>query len=210
METISKDDFKEVLKDVRKAYRLLYLYQKRVIDLVKYIGNQYGMDFDSGWSKFSESAGHGNKARLNRWAWDWLTMYLYEFNMGSRTIGTDEVFFKIVLQSDTGFFDANIQDRLDVTHFISAEKSISRLIFVVSKNAYGCPIHNLLRNKLSQYEDEYESNESGNKWIGKAYPLEEFINQDETDKKIGDFNGFCIKELDVDLINANYNIKEQV
>jgi hypothetical protein len=198
MEPISEKELRNSLRDVRKAYRLLYLYQRRVKDLIEYIGSQYSRQCKEGWSKFSNLASNGKKINLNQWAWDWLNMYLYEFNMDQKTIGFDEIFFTIVLQSDTGFYDAgNSHDmgpqKLDVSDFSNPEESKTRLIFVVAKNDIGCPIKNLLKDHLNREETDFAD---GN-WIGKAYEMEDFINEESTNKILNDFDQYCQEKLDI-------------
>lgn len=199
MEPISKKELRESLEDVRKAYRLLYLYQSRVKDLIEYIGNQYSRQCEAGWSKFSHSKSTGKRINLKKWAWDWLNMYLYEFNMGQKTIENDNVFLTIVLQSDTGFYDASntndVGSKLDVLYFANPEESKTRLIFVVAKNETGCPIKNLLENHLNREETDFAD---GN-WIGKAYEMEEFIDEESTNKILNDFDQYCWERLNISM-----------
>lgn len=41
----SSEDINAVLVDVRRAYRLLYLYQRSVIDLAQQVGDHFGKQF---------------------------------------------------------------------------------------------------------------------------------------------------------------------
>lgn len=200
MDKINKQDFNNILKDVRKAYRLLYLYQQRLLDLIQYIANQFNRQFEEGWSKYSNGTVNGKRANINSWAWDWLNMYLYEFNLGRKDVNSDKIFFTIVLQSDTGFFDADIDSRIDVTKFADSANSETRLIFVVVKNGYGCPIENLLGNKLNKKTTEFENKkDEGEIWIGKAYNLLNFIDEKSTNQIIDDFHIYCKDKIGIEM-----------
>ena len=59
MEKLNTFELSNVLKDVRNSYRVLALYQQRILDTVKYIGNQYNWTFHSGWAKFSSASLNG-------------------------------------------------------------------------------------------------------------------------------------------------------
>ena len=197
MEKLDPNQFENVLKDVRSSYRLLALYQRRILDIVKYIGNQYNMSFQSGWSKFSNPISHGKRASIDKWSWDWLTMYLYEFNMGNIKIGDDTYYFKIMHQADTGFFDSrkNVKiSRLDVDEFHDLKSSKTRFIFIMSKNEDGFPISNILESHLSGDDNVKIQNGA---WMAVPYNMERFINQESTDNVLKDFNNsfeatFCI------------------
>lgn len=192
MEQLNPNQLQGIFKDVRSAYRILALYQQRILDTVKYVGNQYGFSFQSGWSKFSNAASHGNRATIHKkWSWDWLTQYLYEFNMGALEVEKDKFYFKIVHQADTGFYDANYTSKiskLDIDQFADANTSQTRLFLVLSKNDDGCPIHHVLQSHLSAQNNSKII--KGN-WLAVPYNLERFTNQESTDIVLKEFSGEC-------------------
>lgn len=202
MEKITPTDFSEILTDVRKAYRLLFLFQRRIQDLIQYIGTGYSFSFESGWSKFSQHPKKGKGVRLNQWAWDWLPYYLYEFYMGHRTINGIQAHFAIVLQSDTGFFDLDNIDRLDLDAFQSAEESETRLIFIAAKGKYEDPITQLLHDNLEKERTEWQrKTEKGTPaWLGIAYSLNDFLTIEATDQILNDFDQRCFETLGIHLI----------
>ncbi|MDC7218749.1 MAG: hypothetical protein PQJ59_02350 [Spirochaetales bacterium] len=69
---IDQKELNKALLEVRKAYRIIYEYQKRVLDLVKYISKSLGYQYAGGWSKFSSPSPKNGKGSLDNWAWDWL------------------------------------------------------------------------------------------------------------------------------------------
>ncbi|MBI6117952.1 hypothetical protein [Salegentibacter maritimus] len=189
MEKLNSAEFHDVLKDIRSSYRLLALYQRRVLDVVKYIGNQYNFNFTSGWSKFSNASLNGTRASIEKWSWDWLSMYLYEFNMGKREINGGTYFFRIIHQADTGFFDENEKtdiSKLDISKFGNVEVASTRLFLVLTKDRDGWPFQkNLLDNNLSKNSEGLICNEN---WMGVPYEMERFYNRSTTDKVLADFN----------------------
>lgn len=200
MEQIDISQFESSLEDVRKAYRLLYLYQQRVIDIIRYIANEYSVHTGHGWSKFSENTPKGSKVHLGRSAWEWLNMYFYVFNMENKTIqGTgEEIDLRFVLQSDTGYYDAGIQSKQDVTNFAPAEESQTRLILTAGISELPEVTGHLLQNHLCKNSNELIVARE-HRWIGKPYNLTEFFDQSQTDERIDEFNDLCKANLNVDL-----------
>ena len=172
-----------------------------MFDTVKYIGNQYNLNFTSGWSKFSKTSSIGNRAKINS-SWDWLSIYFYEFSMGSLEINGGVYYFKIVHQADTGFEDSNKKtkiNKLDVEQFQASDKSKSRLYFVLSKDIKGCPVKSILKSHLSA-----DTNDTINKdnWLAVPYDMGRFINQQSTDTVLKEFNNICKSTFGVELINT--------
>ena len=61
---MNKEEFKQTLVEVRRAYRLLYLYQRRTLDLIDFIGNEMSFTFNGGHSKFSNASGTKSNVKL--------------------------------------------------------------------------------------------------------------------------------------------------
>ena len=186
-------ELNNVLLDVRNAYRLLFLYQKRVLDLMKFIGNHYSLSYKGGWSKYSNSSPKNGKGSLDNWAWDWLNMYCYEFHFGNNKINEDQVRFSIILQSDTGRWLSDC-DKRDVNKFSTAEASKSRLFFLVGKNNKW-EVDSTIK-EMSSNNDCYEiidDEDRKNIFVAKAYDLARFGNELETRKILDDFLAFCKK-----------------
>lgn len=202
-EQLNKQQLNDALTEVRRAYRLLYLYQRRVLDIVNFIGNKMSLNFDSGWSKFSNPAGTKKKVHLNNWAWDWLTLYCYQFYFGAVA---DNIGFSLVLLSDSGFFESEKSgdelEKLKIDNFVESEKSSTKLYFVAvkAKDVWSCPIHHFLKYKFKSKEPEFAEEMNDRFWLAKSYDLTEFLNEDSTIKVINDFlkfsenNGIFIKE----------------
>ncbi len=72
---MSTDDFDLTMKDVRGAFRLLYLYTRRILDLMQYISNRLDIRYKGGYTKYSASSPSDGNGNLCNWAWDWLNPY---------------------------------------------------------------------------------------------------------------------------------------
>ncbi|MCL2520334.1 MAG: hypothetical protein FWE37_04960 [Spirochaetaceae bacterium] len=166
-----------MLCDVRKSFRLLYQYNQQVLDLVKYIGNQFGIDEIYGFPRWSTPAPAPvrNKATSidNRLAWDWLNMHLYEFNF----ISEDDLHFSIVIQSDTGRYDGNT-NWTNIESFGDVNKAQTRLIFVLGDKYWNLDFHGLFEDADIMYKNEstkiIKDPEDDGKMYVMAFPLTKF------------------------------------
>lgn len=206
MEKLNTTEINEALTDVRKAYRLIALYQKRLLDIVKYVSNKYNTGFQGGYSKFSKQASHGNRVSIDdKWSWDWLSMYLYEFNLGSITIEANDYHFKIVHQADTGYYDANADKKvgkIDVDQYGDASSSKTRLYFVLSKNDNGCPMQHILNGNLTTKNNTKIINEN---WMAVPFDMDRFSNQESTDVVLKEFNTICNEIFEIELMENDIN-----
>jgi hypothetical protein len=202
MEKLNPNQLQDIFKDVRSAYRVLALYQRRILDTVKYIGNQYGFSFKSGWSKFSGAASHGNRASIDKLSWDWLTLYLYEFNMGSFSVNNNTYYFRIVHQADTGYFDANEINKiskLKVDQFAEVNTSETRLFLILIENEFGCPIQNVLNDHLTKDSIGIILKDN---WLAVPYDIARFVSQETTDVVLQEFNKICKDTFNLDLLEV--------
>lgn len=205
---MQNNNITNTLIEVRKAYRFLYEYQKRILDLINYIGNQYKLNYQGGYPKFSRAAPNNNRGRLDNWAWDWLNMYYYEFNFKTREIEENTLYFSVFLISDTGFYKTNPfegrnhYNKLDISTYADAEKSDTKLIFTAGKNIWGT--WGFLWDEDSfLLQDEGEVKENENKIaFFKSYNLERFANEEGALKCINDFRehakakGYILSDVD--------------
>lgn len=191
------NELKSSLIEVRKAYRLLYDYQKKVLDLVNFIGSEFGRSYSGGYAKYSNVAPRNGKGVLGDWAWNWLNMYYYEFNFHNET---DK--FSIVLISDTGFYESKKEypslTRLDIDKYASANKSVTKLAFVYGDKIWSCA--GFLKNDCWQdpnfvLENEgiYIKDDNSGKMLFKSYNLEDFSSKEKTIEILKDFSNFCTK-----------------
>lgn len=197
-------NIKNTLLEARKAYRFLYDYQKRVLDLVSYIGGKYGFRYRGGYSKFSNSAPKDGKGYLGNWAWDWLNLYFYEFNFESKVLNHNTIHFAIFILNDSGYFDARNEkgaNKLNTSSFKSVEDSESKLIFVAGKNMWSGWGNDWDEPEfLAELYGNKKENEN-NLMVFKHYPLEDFENEEKAMSCIKDFEQYCTRN------NIDFKIK---
>jgi len=137
------NELKNSLIEVRKAYRLLYDYQKKVLDLVQFIGTEFGRSYKGGYSKYSNVTPRNGKGHLSNWGWDWLNMYYYEFNFHNEE---NKDFFSVVLISDTGYYEAkdedeNFNDKLEPSLYMKLgviDKIVAHFRIIFSSGQNSC------------------------------------------------------------------------
>jgi hypothetical protein len=194
MNDFTKDQFENVLVDVRKAYRLLYLYQKRVLDVIQYIGDSLDFRFGGGWNWFVYNMPVASKAKLTNSSWEWLSMYFYEFNFSERKVNDSTIKFSVILESDSGYFDS-MNSFENIKSYSPVQQSVTKLIFMVGKNVWWDPDFKELFDDenldiyKSSKDELIRSNEKGT-IVVKCFPLSRFINAEETNKCIGEWVGF--------------------
>ena len=200
------------LQDVRRAHRILYVYQRRMLDLVHFIQGKLDMPVKDlcGIKHFSKpiygrSIGH---TPLNiwptMWAWDYLYSYLFEYYLGEKEAGDKLHNYKLSLiqYSDTGYFDQDGQKRGRISEFGSEEESSSKLLFFLeykSKDSEwewkdGSYMERIVLNK----EVGSKKHTKGvitigvkHKQILCSFPLERFINMEATLEVLREFRSFC-------------------
>ncbi|GHV73429.1 hypothetical protein AGMMS49940_07310 [Spirochaetia bacterium] len=189
------NDFDNVLVNVKNSFRLLYSFNSRLLDLMKYIGKRFNLPYSGGWTKFSASSPKDGKGSLDNWAWDWLNLYLYEFHFSK-----EEIKFSIVFQADTGKWDSEV-DYLDVDKFEKAEKTKTKLIFIFSNNEYW-DMDMALDDKYmgNEYENEYSiENENKDKIYCKIFELNDFKNKKEIDQALDKYIKYLNKNKIFDI-----------
>jgi len=138
----NKADIDNALIDVRKAYRLLYDYQRAALDVASYISVQLGFTpYWGGVPRFSDCSPRSEKGSLDCWAWDWLNLIFYEFRFGKCIGENEELRFSILLFSDTGYFISDtlngelIEQKKDVSSFAGVERSATMIGFLLYKSS---------------------------------------------------------------------------
>lgn len=133
--TNSNNEMHEVeglMLDVRKSYRFLYEYQRRVMDLISFIAGYWGFVYDKGEPLFCKPPSHKKINPSINWAWDFLLFYNYCFVYAPQDFGIWKgVRLMINIVSDTGFYDVDTTDRLDVLHFGRSEEAKTQLHLVL-------------------------------------------------------------------------------
>jgi hypothetical protein len=201
MANTNPEELEAVFTDVRKAYRLLYHYQRRVMDTVRYISNLLSINLQSGHPIFSDlTPGENKRPDLDRWAWDWLNMYFYEFYCTAKKIDTDTYQFAIQIQSDTGCYDTGANE-LDIENYSPAELAATRLIFIYSKNRWKgeqqedhkrfTGFHSIPALSANQPSTFKEEHDNGDKFfVMMTMPLENLVDESSIKSEIDRFLQF--------------------
>jgi hypothetical protein len=103
----SIDNINAALVDVRKAYRLLYLYQRSVLCLTEEIAGALGFEFFC-WQPYFDRPSTRKKSPSEKWVWDMLPMYKAWFLFSQEASDPNkpkngECFLEISLLSDNGY-----------------------------------------------------------------------------------------------------------
>jgi len=133
------ETLQKALIDVRKANRILFKYQEKMLDLAYYIKSRLDFPEFIGKKHFSNPIGSKRSGsgmqRIwhDMWAWDFNYSYLYEYYLGDVRLEKYDCQLSIVQYSDTGYFDQNIESvsPLDVLDFKSEDESISKFLFIL-------------------------------------------------------------------------------
>ena len=136
---------KELLKNIRKAYRLLYNVQESIVDFAEYIkekinceGQKYAGNqlFSSRIStRRSYIDGYNDKFGEGMWAWDYFPSYMYMYYFELRAHYKDHACFAVIQIMDDGSFNTNNagEDSPSTKDFKKVEKSDSYLLLAFAK-----------------------------------------------------------------------------
>ena len=137
MDNSKVETLKKNLIEVRKAHRLVYSYQERMLSLVKFIRAHLNGNNLAGVKHFSNPIskvqGREELKIVNEmWAWDFLYSYVFEYYIGGDTLPDGSSYnLSIVQYTDTGFFDSDIEDRCDLSNFEDPALASSKLLFIM-------------------------------------------------------------------------------
>ena len=198
----------KMLNEVRKAYRVLFDYQTRILHLMEFLEKSYDISFVEGNSHFSTAVSKKAK-RLDLWAWDWLPMYYYEFFFHKK-VEEDDLRFSAFLLNDSGFYDAELKksdpDKLNIESFTRPEESSTKLILIAGINFWWDDWdHNT--EELSKLGESGKA-ENGN-LVYKSYDLEKFGTEEEALQTLKDFSALC-KKNNIPLEISDRKINERL
>lgn len=204
------NELKEALCDVRKAHRLIYSYQSRMLDLVRFIKAK--LDFDNkigGTAHFSEDTWKCDRdegyLKLNddTEAWDFLYSYVFEYYLGKKFIADRTIAFSIIQYSDTGSFEGDECSFDDFQTFKDEEHSGSKLLFFIEmapkkKKNFVWDIEDIVFNKEygSIHHEKTVLEKNGCVQGLYSFPIERFIDEKSTLEALQEFLDFC-KENDI-------------
>jgi hypothetical protein len=194
---LNETELNDVFLDVRKSYRLLYLYQRRVMDLVKFIGNHYGFQYERGEQYFLNPPASWKSIHTNHWSWDFLLMNNHVFVFKPKKLGDyEEVRLMINIVSDTGFYDnEEIHDKRKIKDYSDVDKAATQIHLILKtkglewKKTY--PEKYVPKQVIAPLNNTEVLKERKKVLIAKKYDLSDFMNEESTLEQLKDFEGFC-------------------
>lgn len=205
--------------DIRIAHRLIYEYQKRVLDLVFYIKGKLNFpDRVGGYKRFSNAIGktrtYSNdypEANLfidnTMWAWDFLYSYIMEFYFGEVEIRKHTFCTMSIIEiSDTGYYSSRQQDRnqQDIQTFANIEDSNTMLIFVFETANKKYKLWDTSDEKIREWilstKTCLEKKNDDDIFLIMKVPMHRLINKEKIDIVISEFNDFVKETTGIGLI----------
>ena len=208
METTT-ENLSKALLDVRRAHRILYAYQRRMLDLVHFIQSKLDMPVEDlcGFKHFSRPISKKGNLTIwhDMWAWDYLYSYLFEYYLGEKETDNGGAYALSLIQySDTGYFDQEEKEegtRLELEKFKPEEESSSKLLFFLEYKrkdskwewGNGTSLEKIVLDKKvgSKKHEKEVRNIEGVTQILYPVSLEEFINIEATLEVLREFRSYC-------------------
>ncbi len=224
----NKEELAQAMCDVRKSHRIIYEYQRRVLDLMRYISNKYGIQnkiagrklFCDPIRKYLGYSVEYPKANLklpeNMWAWDFLYSYVFEFYFGTTVEKKikKEYGLSVVQVSDSGYFASEEENKIrtDTNSFLPCEESESMLIFVFeviprnNKTDYLWKIDESIHHFSSSNEREDIVNRGDDGvYIACKYDICDFMDEASTEKILDSFAKVVEERAGIKLIKESKN-----
>jgi hypothetical protein len=195
---LNEKELNDVFLDVRKSYRLLYLYQRRVMDLVAFIGNHYGFQYVQGSNDFANSKSATQLKSLKDNAWSLLSMYVMTFQFSTKNFGKfEKVELLVSIVSDTGFYDLKKREntdkkRVDIYNDVEKSETQLHLILKTTSKLWASYRNEMFPVDIDGSEEDVKKKDNIDDFlIGKKYDLSDFMNEESTLDKLKDFENFC-------------------
>lgn len=197
-----KQDIDDIFLNVRKAYRLLYHYQRRVLDIVKFINLELGFEYEKGEPHEMQSLSL-DKSNLDRSAWDFLPLYNYKFQMKPCQVGEKKLSLLIFLQSDSGPYKTT-KSLDELSAFESVEYSRSRIHFLLCDKQLDPADYTEFFNDEDIPRDANSFNSliyKGGVALIKAFDLSDFVDEESAKESLKELAIRFQKESGVKLSN---------
>ena len=200
------ESIKDALCDVRKAHRIIYAYQKRMMGIVRFIGKKLDFPVCVGYKWFSNEA--SKKISSSTWAWDFIYSYLFEYYLGVKKSpdGAMDYALSVVQYSDTGFFDSLQSTRTNLNSFSTEEESGSKFLFIIEAKPQASPwwwdTKAIINSKeFASCKHTSSIRHEGDSIIGLySVPIELFMDEDSAISVLTDFCSFCHENKIADLL----------
>lgn len=209
----TKADIRQMMEDVRKAHRLVYQFQDRMIQLINRIANDYGLNHPVGRKRFSNPIGSvrrgddypaANLRVHDKWAWDMLYTYEFEYYFGKVSRNGMNGCLTIFQVSDNGYYLADGHHlelgakthlyKRAVNDFWPADKSDSYLVFAFE--SFPEQGHRLFlkhpKNSIVRLyggdDDVIIEKKGDNTLVSKRFHIEEFFSRESVGELLEEFS----------------------
>jgi hypothetical protein len=185
-----------MLIEIRKAYRLLHVFNSRIFDLMKKLDEDFNVKFGGGRSLFTNPTPREGKGKFESWIWDYFNLYFYEFYFKS-----NNAWLSVILESDTGLWDKienyydwdelkQKQDKIDL--FNSLEESKTRLIFLTGDGNWSVKkIERIFyNNEYKNMRNEFTVKEKKGQILCKLFEINNFIDEETTNQTLTEYIKF--------------------
>jgi hypothetical protein len=199
MEKITTNEFQQSLQDVRMSYRLLAIYQRRILDTIGYVFNQFNTSETSWHNSFCNTSRSNGKVRLDQWSWDWLSMYYASFKSRPIDIDGQLYYLQIFHIADTGYFEAHQNTnivRTQIEEFKPAAQSETRLVLFFSKED-GDPNIKILINHINNLQLNQPFTMDA--WLAMPFNLLSFFDETNAKQTIERFKQECRNYFKIEL-----------
>ena len=189
------DKFDELGNNIRSAFRLLYFYNDRMLNLMNYIGKTFNLSFCYDNSLWYEPPlkDKDNITKRNK-GWNWLPSFFHEFHFENTKLQ-----FSVFLQSDTGAWKSVDQNWENVESFGEITESKTRLLFSLS-NSKGWDTSLLIDENYNKFtEDEFEVKKGKKTYYCKAYELKDFQDDKHSKKTLKEYFSYIQNKGIIDL-----------
>lgn len=196
------------LKEVRKAYRLIFDFQSRVLDLMSFIKGKLDFEYEGGYVKYSNQSPRNGSGGLKQWSWDWLNLYFYEFHFKSKIVNSDKINFSVFLLCDSGYFESkkeNTLSKLNIDKYKDPNESVTKLIFVAAKNSWSHFSEENWNNTFFTLSEHGQKVDEKGIMIFKSYNLEKFADEISATSVLKDFVEYANShDIPLEIIERNF------
>jgi hypothetical protein len=198
-------NLEQALCDVRKASRLLAVYQNKVLDIVKFIQNKLDFPDYKGWKRFTDNKLRGSgsdyiKLPDNISGWDFLFSYVFEYYLGEIELeDSRKCAISVIQYSDTGYFDTDTAILSDVSTYGEEENSTSKFLFIIEsipQNGEWWPgwsnLPPVMDNKYACKDHEHNVLVDDSHKVGLySIPMSSFVDEQHSLDALAGFCRFC-------------------
>jgi hypothetical protein len=187
-------ELKNALCEVRKAYRLIATYQRRILDITRIIQNTLGLKpycYDHNYYNI-----RGRAFPTDRWSIDFLPLYngmsILFLNEGadSNHPKVDDIMLDVRFENDTGFERSSTKEPRPEEFETSVEDSESKLClyaFGVTEDMPNTNFYNIIWHQM-EYAGNEQYEEYEKFWnLGKSYDLSILPDEDSIKEMLEDF-----------------------